>query len=136
MNLKAIILDIDGTLYTSEKKISPRTLKALLKAQDQGIKLILASGRPARGMRDVAHELKMDEHDGLLVSYNGAAVYDCQTDELLFNQAMRVEEVKVVLNHLENFDVKPMIAKDDTMYVNNVFDNHISHNGRDINIIE
>lgn len=136
MNLKAIILDIDGTLYTSEKKISPRTLKALLKAQDQGIKLILASGRPARGMRDVAHELKMDENDGLLVSYNGAAVYDCQTDELLFNQAMSVEEVKAVLNHLENFDVKPMIAKDDTMYVNNVFDNHISYNGRDINIIE
>ncbi len=136
MNLKAIILDIDGTLYTSKKNISPRTLEALLQAQDNGVKLILASGRPARGMVDVAKQLKMDEHDGLLVSYNGAAVYDCQTNELLFNQAMTVEEVKAVLEHLKKFDVIPMIAKDDTMYVNNVYNNKISHKGNDINIIE
>ncbi len=136
MNLKAIILDIDGTLYTSEKKISPRTLKALLAAQDKGVKLILASGRPARVMVDVAKQLKMNEHDGLLVSYNGAAVIDCQTNELLFNQAMTVKEVKAVLTHLENFDVMPMIAKGDTMYVNNVYNNNIHYKDKDINIIQ
>lgn len=136
MNLKAIILDIDGTLYTSEKKISPRTLNALLKAQDKGVKLILASGRPARGMFDVAKELKMNEHDGLLVSYNGAAVIDCQTNELLFNQAMTVDEAKAVLNHLENFDVMPMIAKGEYMYVNNVYNNNIHYKDQDINIIQ
>lgn len=136
MNLKAIILDIDGTLYTSEKKISPRTLNALLKAQDKGVKLILASGRPARGMFDIAKELKMNEHDGLLVSYNGAAVIDCQTNELLFNQAMTVDEAKAVLNHLENFDVMPMIAKGEYMYVNNVYNNNIHYKDQDINIIQ
>ena len=37
--MKAILLDIDGTLTNSEKIITPKTKEALLKAQDAGIRL-------------------------------------------------------------------------------------------------
>lgn len=46
MDLKAIVLDIDGTLLNDQKEISPRTRDSLLKAQEAGIKVVLASGRP------------------------------------------------------------------------------------------
>ena len=46
MAIKAIALDIDGTLTNDEKIITPRTKRALLDAQDDGVKLILSSGRP------------------------------------------------------------------------------------------
>lgn len=133
-----IIMDIDGTLTNSEKKITPKTRAALLAAQEQGARLILASGRPVSGMQDFAKELAMDKHHGLLVSYNGAVVTDCESGEVLFNQAMTVEEGKAVLEHVKQFDVIPMISKDDYMYVNNVYHNmiHLEKGNQDINIIE
>lgn len=43
---RAIALDLDGTLTNHEKVVTPRTRQALLKAQDNGAIIILASGRP------------------------------------------------------------------------------------------
>ena len=47
--MKAILLDIDGTLTNDQKEITPETKRVLMKAQDQGIRLVIASGRPAKG---------------------------------------------------------------------------------------
>lgn len=122
MDIKAIVLDLDGTLLNDEKKIPIQTKKALIAAQKMGIKVILASGRPTSGMLHYAEELQMDQHHGLIVSYNGAYVLDVHTQKELFSQPLSIEDSKNILEHLKQFKVKPMIAKDDYMYVNNVFD--------------
>ena len=110
MAIKAIAMDIDGTLTNDQKVISPRTREKLLAAQESGIKLILASGRPAWGLHALAQELDLQNHDGLLVAFNGAHVVDAQTDEVLFDQAMPVDELHRLLDHLRNFDVIPIIS--------------------------
>jgi Cof subfamily protein (haloacid dehalogenase superfamily) len=56
------------------------------------------------------------------LSYNGACVTDCATTETLFSQSMSSEVGKEILAHLANFEVKPMVAHEDYMYVNNVYD--------------
>ncbi|MDT0000966.1 Cof-type HAD-IIB family hydrolase [Listeria cossartiae subsp. cayugensis] len=136
MTTQAIILDIDGTLLNDDKKISAKTKEALITAQQNGVKLILASGRPTTGMHLYAEQLEMEKYHGLLVSYNGAKVVDCQTKEELFNQALTVSEGKAVLEHMKNFEVKVMIDKDDYMYVNDVFDCFVPYKGEEINIIQ
>jgi len=136
MNVKAIILDIDGTLLNHAKVITERTKKALMNAQAKGIKVVLASGRPTRGMMKLVHELEMDKHHGLVVSYNGASVMDCETNEIIYNQAMSIDEAKAVLKHMKNFDVMPMFGVGDTMMVDNVYGNEISWNGRTWNAVE
>lgn len=136
MPIEAIILDIDGTLLSDNKEITPATKKALITAQQTGVKLILASGRPTTAMHLYAKQLEMEKYHGLLVSYNGAKVVDCQTNEELFSQALTVAEGKAVLEHMKQFNVKPMIDKDDYMYVNNVFDSFVPYRGEEINIIE
>lgn len=138
MTKSLIIMNIDGTLTNSEKKITPKTKEALLAAQEQGARLILASGRPVSGMQDFAKELAMDKHHGLLVAYNGAVVVDCESGDILFNQTMTVEEGQAVLEHVKQFDVIPMISKGDYMYVNDVYNNmiHWEKKNLDINIIE
>ena len=65
MDIKVIVLDIDGTLFSDEKKILPETKKLLLKAQSLGFKVVLASGRPASGLWYIADELEMEKHHGL-----------------------------------------------------------------------
>ncbi len=136
MSIKLIAMDVDGTLTNSKKVITERTKEALIKAQENGAILILASGRPTSGLMDFAKELEMDKHHGLLVSFNGSKVVDCESNKVLFNETMTVEEGQAVLEHLKNFNVKPMIDKDDYMYVNDVFDNEIIHDGKAINIIQ
>lgn len=68
MSIRVIIMDVDGTLTNSQKVVTPKTKEALLKAQQHGAILILASGRPTSGLMDLARELEMDKHHGLLVS--------------------------------------------------------------------
>lgn len=137
MSVKVIIMDVDGTLSNSQKVITPKTKEALIKAEEAGAILILASGRPTSGLRDFAKELKMDQHHGLLVCYNGSKVVDCETNEVLFNQALSIEEAKAVLEHMKKFDrVRPMIDKGEYMYVTNVYDHLIQFNGAPFNVME
>lgn len=135
-NIKVIIMDVDGTLTNSKKVITEKTKNALIKAQENGILLVLASGRPTSGLIDIAKELKMDKNHGLLVCFNGSKVVDCENNSILFNETMTVEEGQAVLQHMKNFNVKPMIDKDDYMFVNNVFDNELHINGASFNVIE
>uniref|UniRef100_UPI00403F1930 Cof-type HAD-IIB family hydrolase n=1 Tax=Candidatus Enterococcus willemsii TaxID=1857215 RepID=UPI00403F1930 len=136
MTIKGIVLDIDGTLLSNEKVITEKTKQALIQAQENGIRVILASGRPTTGMYHLAKELKMTEYEGLLVSFNGACVVDCKTDDILFNQTLAIEDAQEVLAHLKQFDVRPMINKDEYMYVTDVYNNYVQLPEGPFNIFE
>ena len=132
---KVIIMDIDGTLTNEDKVISENTKNKLKELQSQGAVLVLASGRPTRGLMHFAKELEMDKHNGLLVSFNGARVTDCETGNILFDQTMSVDTCKAVLNHMKNFDVIPMVYKGEYIHVNDVYNNIVHAYGRELNII-
>lgn len=115
---KAIVLDIDGTLLNDDKEMTDKTKAALLEAQSNGIKLILASGRPTNGLIPLAKELMMDKNHGLLIAYNGSKVIDCSDNKVLYNQELTLDEVKSVLKHVAQFEgVTAMIDKDEHMFV-------------------
>ena len=50
MKYKLIVLDLDGTLTNSQKEITPRNKETLIRVQEQGVQLVLASGRPTYGI--------------------------------------------------------------------------------------
>lgn len=136
MIIKAIVLDIDGTLLNTGKIIAEKTKQALIAAQEKGIKVILASGRPTTGMLELAEQLEMTKYEGFLVSYNGARVTDCLTKGVLFNQAMSIETGQAILEHLKKFDVIAMIDKEDYLYVNDVYSGMLDLPDGAFNIIE
>lgn len=84
MRAKALVLDIDGTLTNSRKEISPATKDAIFAALEKGHKCVLASGRPAFGMRRYERELELKRHGGYLLSHNGARVVACGTGEVIY----------------------------------------------------
>lgn len=133
---KVILLDIDGTLLNDEKVLTPKTKEALLKAQKEGATLVLASGRPDQGLVPLAKELEMDKNNGIFISFNGAKVSNCQTGEVYFNQCMDIEDAKEVLEHIKQFEVRPMIAKGEYMYTDDVFGGCLNNSGHPKNIIQ
>ena len=121
MDLKAIVLDLDGTLLNSKKVVSPLTRDKLIEAQGQGIKVILASGRPTPAMMHIAEELKLDQYEGYVVSYNGSSVFDAKTKEFVYQQLISEELSKDILNHVAAFDVVPMVVIEDQIFVSDAF---------------
>lgn len=119
--IKAILLDIDGTLTNDDKVITLRTRDALLKAQEKGVVLVLASGRTATGLSTYAATLDLANHNGVLVCYNGAKSLNCQTGQVYFEQSLTVDQGKRVLEHMKKFDVAPVIDHEEYMYVNDAF---------------
>ena len=83
---RAIALDLDGTLTNHDKVVTPRTRQALLKAQEQGAIIILASGRPTYGIVPVAECLELEKRGGYILSYNGGNIVNAKTSEKLFSQ--------------------------------------------------
>ena len=83
---RAIALDLDGTLTNHEKVVTPRARQALLKAQDNGAIIILASGRPTYGIQPVAECLELEKRGGFILSYNGGKIVDAKTGEEYFSQ--------------------------------------------------
>jgi Cof subfamily protein (haloacid dehalogenase superfamily) len=71
--VRLLVLDIDGTLLTSGKVISPRTRAAVQGARERGVHLALATGRRYPSALPVAREL-----GGFvsLVLHNGALVIE------------------------------------------------------------
>ena len=91
MKYKLLVLDIDGTLLNNRKEISPRTQAALLKAQQMGVHIVLASGRPTNGVIPIAEKLELNHYGGYILSYNGGQIINMQTGELLFEKRIAPE---------------------------------------------
>lgn len=81
MKYKLLVLDVDGTLLNDEKEITPRTLATLLKVQQMGVHLVLASGRPTYGILPLAKKLELGNYGGYIVSYNGAQVINAKMEK-------------------------------------------------------
>ena len=106
MNYKMIVLDLDGTLTNREKKITPRTKKALMEAQKRGKIVVLASGRPAQGILHLAEELEMEQYGGYILAFNGGMIINCRTGEavssILLPQDVNHTIVKLAEEHRVN----------------------------------
>ncbi len=93
MAYEVLVLDIDGTLTNSKKEVSPKTLDAVIRAQEEGIKVVIASGRPTAGIKKIAKTIKLDEYGGYILSYNGGKIINFQTGEVVYNETLPEEMV-------------------------------------------
>ena len=117
MKYRLIAMDLDGTLNNDEKRITPRTRDALMAAQEAGIRLALASARPSPGLYKERDALRMQEHRGVLMSYNGGRIVDAASGETLFETSMPMEEARSVLRALEKLPVTPILDDGRQFYV-------------------
>lgn len=88
MEYKMIVLDLDGTLTNSKKEMTPRTRETLLCAERQGLRIVLASGRPTYGITALAEELDLKDFGGYILAFNGGRITDCATGKVVFDQPL------------------------------------------------
>lgn len=86
MKQKILILDLDGTLTNSKKEITEKTLHALLAMQERGHKIVIATGRPAHGVKWISDILQLEKFGGYVLCFNGARVMNATTKEIIYQQ--------------------------------------------------
>ncbi|SEU06051.1 hypothetical protein SAMN05421811_105513 [Nonomuraea wenchangensis] len=77
---RIVATDLDGTLLTSDRTVSPRTRDALRLARAAGAVIVFVTARPPRAVREIAEQAGVT---GTAICSNGAIVYDLDTDEII-----------------------------------------------------
>jgi len=69
--ISAVLADVDGTLVTKSKMLTPRAIDAIEQLHERGVLFAITSGRPPRGMRMLVHPLEMR---GPMAAFNGGII--------------------------------------------------------------
>lgn len=116
MKIKLIAVDLDGTLLTSRKKVSPKTLATLKKAREKGIYVVPLSGRPLPGVLKVFEPFKLDPADNFAICYNGGLVQRMD-GEVLSASPLTDENVKHLLSLKQKGIMGPYFMDTKDFYV-------------------
>lgn len=99
MKIRLVAFDLDGTLLDTNKKISERTEKALLKAADSKVILVSATGRTYTAIPETVKSIKGLRY---IISSNGATIYDNVKKEIIYSDSIREEAVERIYEILKH----------------------------------
>ncbi len=95
---KLIAIDLDGTLLNSYGVITENTKKIIKKVEEQGVNIILASGRPIDSIQAIANEIESKKY---FIAGNGAIVYDIEKDEIIYENCLKKQKVLEIIKICE-----------------------------------
>ena len=99
--IKMIGLDMDGTLLTTEKKLTPYTKQVLEKALAQGIEVVLSTGRSITGIPKELLEMPGMKY---AVTINGARILNLQKKEVIYESTLSMEKALELLDIIGEYD--------------------------------
>lgn len=105
--LKYLLLavDLDGTLVTDKKQITPATANAIHEILEMGMTVALVSGRPTYGCEHIAEQLHLQEYGGYIISYNGAKITSCLDNDVLTRSTLSLDTVRELYDFLKPYPV-------------------------------
>lgn len=110
---KLVALDLDGTLVGRDLVVSPRVRDAIARMQAAGIHGCLVTGRMYRAAVPYARELGFETP---LICYQGAAIVDPASDEVLRHAALRNDVVRELVAVAEADRVHLQLYRNDEYY--------------------
>lgn len=115
MKYKVLVLDLDGTLTNSKKKITDYTKKILLNLQKKGVHIVLASGRPEYGIWPIARELELEKYGGYILAFNGGKIVECSTKKTIFERTIEYSYVQEIYEQVKDKKVALLTYESDSL---------------------
>jgi hypothetical protein len=101
-DVKIVFIDIDGTLRDSKGKISEDTMKSITKLKNEGIQIVLTTGRALKYTINVA---KLFEGGDYLITSNGAEIYNYKSKNLIFSSPIDKESINYIKDKLFEYNL-------------------------------
>ncbi len=100
--IKLLALDVDGTLFNTDGKVTAASIEAIHKAQEKGVQVVLASGRDYEGLPwDQLKDVSID----YVLTCNGAAIYRTRDRECLREECLDKEQMIPVFEFILSREV-------------------------------
>lgn len=96
---KLVVLDLDGTLLTSDKKISNYTCNVLKSIKDK-VKIVLASARGFNTIKPYLKQLELLNSLNYTIAFNGSLVVNNVEDKLIDNSITK-NNIQLLENYIE-----------------------------------
>lgn len=122
---KILVLDLDGTLTNSKKEVSEENKKTLIEAQKNGVKIVLASGRPTYGIVPIAQELGIENYGGYILSFNGGTIINWETKETVYESVLPNHVVPGLYSEAKDHGFTILSYKDDHIITENKEDKYV-----------
>ena len=94
-NVKIIFTDIDGTLSNSNREITKETASAIKTATDNGILVVLCSGRSNTYVSDFSKKCNASNY---IISCNGAEVFDYKNNKYINHSNIDINKINTIWN--------------------------------------
>ena len=94
--IKAVFIDIDETLTNSQREVTEKTKLEIKKCVENGVKIILTSGRSRREAMDFQEQIGTSPY---IVSSNGASAYDAENGVEIYNERIDPQMVLQLIKH-------------------------------------
>ncbi|GBR40628.1 hydrolase [Neoasaia chiangmaiensis NBRC 101099] len=91
--IRLVLADVDGTLVTKEKILTPRAIDAVRRLRERGILFAITSGRPPRGMAMLLAPLAIDEP---VAGFNGGVMVDAHGKVIEMRTLTEAQARKVI----------------------------------------
>ncbi len=108
MDYKIVCIDIDGTLLTSNREISPRTARAITRAVDRGLLVSLATGRRWLSTVDYVRQLKLQAPT---ICFNGGVVVDSLSGRALHSELLLMPVARKIIAGWIDFGVPVFVYR-------------------------
>ena len=106
MNNKYIFFsDLDDTLLTTKKEVSPKTYEALKSFTDRGNIFVICTGRGLDSALKVQKKYGLTFPHSFIAAYNGCQIYDCDAQKTIFKVGLELPIVKDIFNTAEEYGV-------------------------------
>ena len=102
MSYKLLVLDVDGTLVGRGSHASPGVTEAITKAKEKGVAVALGTGRASEACYHLLKQLHLDK---LHIFFDGAAVVDWPSNDIIFLQALPPRAAKRLIELAREYDL-------------------------------
>lgn len=119
MTYKLLALDLDGTLLNSEQKISAKNFSMIRKAEENGVRIVIATGRMFNSALPYINRLDLS---GPMITYNGALIKEAKTGQIIDHTPLKKDDIIEILTIARDRDLHINMYHNDQLYVEKYFD--------------
>ena len=94
---KLVAIDLDGTLVTDEKELTPKTIETIKEASKKGVKIMISSGRAFYRLEKFIDALDLRKENQCTICFNGGMIVENTTKEIIYSQNLDAQEVKQLI---------------------------------------
>ena len=114
---KVLFMDLDDTLSSDDKTVSPKNREAIRAALSRGHSVVVTTGRPLKSGKAVVKDLGLTAQGCYMIAFNGSVLYDCAADRILKEKTVPLNLVKTLFDaakkagiYIQTYDKEDVLA--------------------------